>query len=129
MLRRKAKGRSPGKIDVAAPKLAVVNRMKPRAGSPPTEQEKRFHAHLRGLGCYICGEPASIHHVTSDGFKRIARSHRRVVPLCPSHHQHDHGDLSVERLGHAGFTRYWGVDLLAVADQLWLEWEGRPGTT
>lgn len=81
---------------------------------------------MRALPCLVCGSPASLHHVTSDGFKRIARSPRRCVPLCPLHHQKvwdpkDSDPSSVEGLGHAGFTRKYGIDLLAEADRLWEE--------
>jgi hypothetical protein len=77
-------------------------------------------ARVAALGCLACGAAATIHHVTSDGFKRIARSHKRVVPLCPAHHQIQHGPRdSVEALGHAGFTALHGIDLLAEADRLW----------
>jgi hypothetical protein len=70
--------------------------------------------------------PATIHHVTgyADRPGRLPRSHQRVVPLCPVHHQKVHDPLasdpvSVEGLGHRGFYAKHGIDLLAVAERLW----------
>lgn len=68
-------------------------------------------------GCLVCGRDAEVHHVTSDGYKRITRSHARVVPLCPEHHRT--GRDSVEALSHGGFTEVHGIDLLAWADDAW----------
>jgi hypothetical protein len=51
---------------------------------------------------------------------RLMRSDWRIVPLCPAHHQIQHGPRdSVEALGHQGFYLRHGVDLLAVSDNLW----------
>lgn len=94
-------------------------RIKPKA-TGKTAEEARFIELVAGLGCLICGRTATVHHVTSDGFKRIRRSHKRIVPLCPRHHMIQHGAKeSVEALGHAGFRRRYGVDLLERADALW----------
>lgn len=90
-----------------------------------TASEKRHYERVVALGCIVCGAAATIHHVTSDGNQRIARSNKRIVPLCPSHHQIQHGPKgSVEALGHAGFTAVYGIDLLAEADRLWIEFAG-----
>lgn len=79
-------------------------------------------ARVAEMGCLVCGAPATVHHVTSDGFKRLSRSNRLVVPLCPRHHQIQHGPReSVEALGHAGFKATYGIDLLFAAQQLWSE--------
>lgn len=55
----------------------------------------------------------------SDGFKRLAKDHKRVVPLCADDHRD--GRNSVHRLGHAVFNTLHGIDLLAEADKLWSE--------
>lgn len=76
------------------------------------------------LGCLVCGRPATIHHVTASIHGgRLTKRHDRVVPLCPIHHQkvYDpfHNDpQSVEALGHRGFYRKFGIDLLAEAERL-----------
>lgn len=63
---------------------------------------------------------ATVHHVTATAHGgRISRSHKRVVPLCPKHHQIQWGDESVEALSHKGFHDRWGIDLLEAADALW----------
>lgn len=105
-----------------APERVQQVRTKPKAGAAPTADEKRHMGRIVRLGCLVCSAPATVHHVTSDGFQRIARSHRRTVPLCPRHHQIQHGPHeSVEALGHARFTEVYGIDLLATADRLWRE--------
>lgn len=71
-----------------------------------------------------CAGRTTLHHVSSDGFARIARSHKRVTPLCERHHLIQHGPHeSVEALGHMGFTASYDIDLLAEADRLWRERE------
>ena len=99
-------------------------RMKPKAGAAPTVGERQHMARVATLPCLVCGvEPVTLHHVsaTVEG-GRITRSHNRVTPLCPRHHQIQHGPReSVEALGHGGFARRHGIDLLAAADWLWAE--------
>ena len=63
-----------------------------------------------------------MHHVTgfADRIGRQSRRHDRVVPLCPVHHQIQHGPReSVEALGHRGFYTMHGIDLMAEAERLW----------
>ena len=105
---------------------APVNhkRMKPKAGAAPTAEERSHMARVAKLPCVVCGVwPVHLHHVTAkiEG-GRIRRSHRRVVNLCPVHHQIQHGPLeSVHALSHRGFWLRYGIDLLAKADDLWAE--------
>ena len=96
-------------------------RIKPKAGAAPTAEERRFMSWVAECPCLACGRrPVTLHHVTSDGFKRISRSHKRIVPLCAMHHLIQHGPtISVEALGHHGFKLRWGVDLLVEAERLW----------
>lgn len=98
-------------------------RIRPKAGAAPTAEEQRHMARVAALPCLVCGvRPVTLHHVTSDGTKRISRSHKRVTPLCPRHHLIQHGPReSVEALGHAGFYREHWVHLLVEADRLWAE--------
>lgn len=94
-------------------------RMKPKAKAQPTAEEKRHLARVAAMPCLIpgCNNPANVHHVVSDGFQRLKRTHTRVTPLCRTHHQD--GPCAVHRIGHAKFTKIFGIDLLAIADQLW----------
>jgi 5-methylcytosine-specific restriction endonuclease McrA len=87
---------------------------------PPTASEKRHMARVAAMGCLVCGAPAQLHHVTAriEG-GRIERRHDRVTPLCPKHHQIQHGPKeSVEALSHRGFWLEYGIDLLAESERL-----------
>lgn len=88
----------------------------------PTAAERKHMSAVAEMPCLVCGiEPVTLHHVTSTRWGgRFTRSHKLVVPLCPRHHLIQHGPHeSVERLGHGGFYRVHGIDLLVVADKLW----------
>lgn len=106
---------------MTASKLPKYRRIKPKAGAPPNAVERRHFDRIGAMPCLVCDRrPVTIHHVTATVHGgRISRSHQRVVPLCRAHHQHDYGNLSVERLGHAGFWRVHGIDLADEADRLW----------
>ena len=97
-------------------RTVTQGRMKPR----PVKCPKHL-ARVAGLPCLKCGARATVHHVTgyADRGGRLARSDRAVVPLCPRHHQIQHGPWeSVEALSHRGFYRVYGIDLLAEAQRL-----------
>lgn len=104
-------------------------RMKRKASAAPNAAERRHIARVAAMPCLVSGRPATVHHVTASIHGgRIARSHKRVVPLAPEYHQIQHGPkTSVEALGHGGFYATYGIDLLAVADRLWNESEARNG--
>jgi hypothetical protein len=94
--------------------------MKRSRGKAASAIEKRHFSRVAALGCCVCGGEATVHHVTSDGFQRITRSHQRVIPLCPRHHFVQHGPReSIEALGHAGFATTYQIAPLAYADALW----------
>lgn len=81
-------------------------------------------AYVASLPCLVCGAQATNHHVSgyADRMGRATRSHKRIVPLCPRHHQIQHGPReSVEALSHQGFYRVYGIDLMAEAERLWNE--------
>lgn len=88
-----------------------------------TAAEQRHMDRVAAMGCLVSGKPATLHHVTASIHGgRIARSHKRVVPLAPEYHQIQFGpQTSVEALGHGGFFATYGIDLLAEADRLWAE--------
>jgi|GEM_PF-949367 len=91
---------------------------------PPKPKDEAAHmARLGAMGCLICGErPVQLHHATSAGFGRLARTDRRVTPLCPFHHLADHGPHdSIHGLGPVKFNEKHGIDLLAEAERLWDE--------
>jgi hypothetical protein len=96
--------------------------MKPYRRKASTREERRYLDAIADHPCLVCGAASTVHHVTSDGYKRIERSHSRVVPLCPRHHMIQFGPReSVEALGHAGFKEVYGIDLLEEAERLWRE--------
>lgn len=90
--------------------------------------EREHVRNVRRLPCLVCGANATVHHVTgyADRMGRVSRSDKRVVPLCPMHHQAVHDPYasdpqSVERLSHRGFFQKHGIDLMAEAERLWSE--------
>lgn len=72
------------------------------------------------MPCLVCGGQATVHHVTASIHGgRFTRDDFLTVPLCPWHHQIQHGPRqSVEALGHDGFYREWGIDLLTEAQRI-----------
>ena len=90
----------------------------------PTAADRAHFDRIVAMGCLVCGRAATVHHVTgSIHGGRLTRRHDRVVPLCPVHHQIQHDPYandpqSVERLGHRGFWKKYGIDLLAEAERL-----------
>lgn len=87
----------------------------------PNRREKYHMGRVAQLPCLVCGQRATIHHVTgyADRMGRVSRRHDRVVPLCPTHHQIQWGPKeSVEALGHRGFYQLHGIDLMAEAERL-----------
>ena len=91
------------------------------AKKAPNTAERAHMAYVASMPCLVCGGQATVHHVTgwADKIGRAPRSNWRVVPLCPVHHQIQHGPHdSVEALGHRGFYRVHGIDLMAEAERL-----------
>lgn len=64
-------------------------------GRTPTKAEKALHNRMATLGCIACRKEGifnslvSIHHI--DG-RTKPDAHKRVLPLCGPHHQHDDTD-------------------------------------
>lgn len=90
----------------------------------PTKADRERFDRIARLGCLVCGAAATIHHVTASIYGgRLTRRHDRVVPLCPMHHQavfdpYANRPVSVENLGHRGFWKLHGIDLLKEAERL-----------
>lgn len=111
---------------LARTKLIAKLRRRASRANRKSAAEMRHMDRVAALGCLVSGKPATLHHVTASIHGgRIARSHKRVVPLAPEYHLIQHGPKSsVEALGHAGFFAAYGIDLLAEADRLWEESNG-----
>lgn len=110
---------------VQRPERVAYVRQKPKAGAPPTAEERRHIARVAAMPCLVCGAcPVQVHHVSASIHGgRITRSPRHVTPLCFRHHKIEGGPASVESLSHRGFYLRYGLDLLAVADKLWQDSE------
>lgn len=94
-----------------------------RTAKPKPAAEREYHRKVALMPCLACGNwPVHVHHVVSDGFKRITRNHRLVIPLCPSCHQN--GENAVHKIGHAAFNELNGVDQLERAKRLWEQHDG-----
>jgi hypothetical protein len=99
--------------------------LRPKPRKRATQAERDHMERVAGLPCLVSGKrPVTVHHVSgyADRAGRIARSDRLVVPLAAEYHLIQFGPReSVEALGHQGFYRVHGIDLLAEAERLWSE--------
>lgn len=105
-------------------KLRPFLRMKRKASDKPNAAERLHMDRVAGLPCLVSGRhPVTLHHPTASIHGgRLDRSHSLVVPLAPEFHLIQHGPhYSVEALGHGGFYRMHGIDLMAEAETLKLE--------
>lgn len=96
-------------------------RVKEKYNPTPNAAERRYHAHVRDMGCLLCKKPPDIHHVGPDNHLEPRRDHMRVVPLCRPHHQgqggyHDLGSVEL-------FEEVHGIDLHATALELRANYE------
>lgn len=70
------------------------------------------------MPCLACGAwPVEVHHVISDGFKRITRDHTLVIPLCPLCHRE--GPFAVHRIGTPAFELRFALSQIERARRLW----------
>jgi len=98
------------------PKSPKHNRIRPKRNIAPNSAQKAYHDHVRSFGCLVCGGNASIHHIISDGHKRLTKDHWMVVPLCWEHHQ---GDKGYHGLGsYDKFVEMYGIDLFVKAKDI-----------
>jgi hypothetical protein len=103
------------------------SRLRAKTRQRPAVEEARHIARVAAMPCLVSGkQPVTVHHVTASIHGgRIARSHRRIVPLAAEYHLIQWGPkTSVEALGHGGFHATYGIDLLAEADRLWEQSNG-----
>jgi len=90
-------------------KVKKHGRIKEKYNPNPNAAQKRYWDFVAKMGCLVCGASPSIHHVISDGFKRLTKNHWHVTPLCHKHHQ---GDKGYHGLGSDGaFQRMYGINL------------------
>ena len=54
---------------------------------PATKAEKEHMSRVASLGCWVCSQPAQVHHIRPKGLGFSMRSsHYDTIPLCMSHH-------------------------------------------
>jgi len=85
----------------------------------PSAAEKRHLDRIGEMACLVCERDAVIHHVISNGYHRITRSHRLVAPLCVEHHD-ERFPYSIHHLGDREFSIVHGISLYPWAV---VEWE------
>ena len=77
----------------------------------PKDFEKLTAKQYMGLvadqGCYICKQPAEIHHNTKNRAYSKKSSDFDIIPLCPNHHRL--GKVSIH-LGKNQFERTFGTE-------------------
>lgn len=105
----------------------------PRNPDPSAEQREFWKWLREEKGCIITGAKGdhpdprlrcTIHHITSDGYKRISRDHWLVLPLRADHHQAVwDAKNSIEAMNHAEFARHHHIDLIARSIELREEWQ------
>ena len=55
---------------------------------PPTKAEREHMSRVASLGCWVCSQPANVHHIRPKGLGMGVRSsHYDTIPLCREHHQ------------------------------------------
>lgn len=132
MKRTELKRKTPLRSRPAKPKAGdrerkALPRKPMKASRKPVKKaaEKRHLERVAAMPCIVCRKPgpSTVHHVrhkiTRSG--TFARTDRRVVPLCPPCHFHDHGEHSVERIHEAGIFDRCGINLWDEAERLWEE--------
>lgn len=103
----------------------IPKRRKPEKMGLRQEPQIRSDSHLRwirGFECACMGKPGMIcfgkieaaHARTgTDGGLSVKPSDCWVIPLCSAHHQLQH------RVGERDFERLMGINMKAIAEQLW----------
>ena len=83
-----------------------------------TAAEHRHHDRVGQMPCIACGRwGVHVHHVVSNGYQRITRDHKLVLPLCPD--CHTDGPYAVHKVSYDTFRDVMGVDQLPAAQALW----------
>lgn len=64
---------------------------------------KQYMGLVADQGCYICGQPAEIHHNTKNRAYSKKTSDFNIIPLCPNHHRGQEG------IHHIGVKRWEAI--------------------
>ena len=73
-----------------------------------TKSERDHMSRVSSIGCLICRRPAAIHHARMPFTSGKRRNNMKVIPLCPSHHQHD--AISAHGMHHDKFFELYGSE-------------------
>lgn len=122
---------------------AALRPRKRNAPRPAWKVEEAFRKFLRGRDCYLashrlggCGvignrKPVEAAHVDFAGDKGMGSkaSDRFCIPLCPAHHDEQHGKTGPfsARGGWPTFQIKYGFNALDVAASYWKQWNGDKG--
>ena len=88
-----------------------------------TAEQRRFHDYVATLPCIGCGcHGVHVHHVISDGCKRLTRNHDLVLPVCADCHQD--GTNAIHRIGTRAWNELHGIQQHVVASELRNGWHG-----
>jgi len=85
--------------------------------------ERKHMDRVAAMPCCGCGaRDVHVHHVISDGYKRLTRDHRLILPLCAM--CHTDGQSAVHKIGTRLWNAKFGFEQHVLADQLWRESNG-----
>jgi hypothetical protein len=84
---------------------------------------KKYRMFVASKPCVICGQKTQAAH-TKNGGMRLKGPDWTCVPLCPMHHSQRDGRIPMPgKISHRLFEVFYRVDLSAVAERIYQEWE------
>lgn len=94
-----------------------------RGSISKTAEQRRFHDYVATLPCVGCGRSGvHVHHVISDGYKRLTRNHDLVLPVCADCHQD--GPNAIHRIGSRLWNALHGIEQHIEAKKLREQFNG-----
>ena len=88
---------------------------------------------VAALGCCLCQQPATIHHVHAGEGMGLRAADYRSIPLCPRHHQHGGYGIAIE-MGRKAWEKAnrteeywleWTWDQLEIPEDIRVKWRNR----
>ena len=85
-----------------------------KAGLVKPHRDKAYLKFVDGLGCCICEQPATHHHLTGHGYggKGTKASDYLTIPLCNNHHT---GEQGIHLMGVLSWELIYGSQFEHVA--------------
>ena len=87
------------------------SRMKRKGRKKPTAKQQAYHDIVRFIGCIVCGNHASIHHIREGLGMGQAVNHDEVLPLCYDDHQSEESGCVSLHGDPAGFVKSKGTEM------------------